>query len=144
MVWWIWMIVGLALLSLEMFAIDAQFYLVFIGLGAMVVGLIELTGIDMPPWAEWVLFGAVSLVLMFTIRRQMYDRVRGQAVGLGRQGHGDRVQVGEDLPPGESCRTEYRGTMWTATNIGSETIPSGATAVIDAIEGLDLRIRLPD
>jgi len=143
MVWWLWMIVGLALLSLEMFAIDAQFYLVFIGLGAMVVRMVELIGIDMPSWAEWVLFGALSLIAMFTIRRQIYEKLRGQAVGLGEQGAGDPVQIAEALPPGGSCRTEYRGSVWTATNVGPDTIPPGATAVIDAIEGLHLRVRLP-
>ena len=137
------MIVGLALLSLEMFAIDAQFYLVFLGLGAMVVGLVALTGIDLPGWAEWVLFGVLSLILMVTIRRQMYEKLRGQAVGLANPGSGDHVHIEQELPPGESCRTEYRGTMWTAMNVGAEAIPAGTTAVIDRIDGLNLHIRRP-
>ena len=141
--WWIWMIIGLALLSLEMFAIDAQFYLVFIGLGAMVVGLVELVGIDLPSGVDWALFGALSLISMFTIRRQMYAKLRGSAVGLKAEGSGDTVRVAADLPPGESCRTEYRGSSWTAMNVGGEPIPAGTMAVIDTIDGLTLRIRRP-
>ncbi len=141
MAWWIWMIVGLALLSLEMFAIDAQFYLVFLGLGAMIVGLLEMTGIGMPEWMQWTLFGALSLILMFTIRRQLYEKLRGQAIGYSNLDPDETVEVGEDLPPGESCRTEFRGTQWTATNIGTSTIASGESAVIDSIDGVNLRIR---
>ncbi len=38
MAWWAWLVLGIGLLGVEMFVIDAQFYLVFIGLSAAVVG----------------------------------------------------------------------------------------------------------
>lgn len=40
MAWWTWCIVGMLLFGLELFAIDAQFYLVFAGVAAVVVGLV--------------------------------------------------------------------------------------------------------
>ena len=42
--------IGTLLLCAELFAIDAQFYLIFIGAGAIVVGLIGLAGIEFPVW----------------------------------------------------------------------------------------------
>ena len=45
MQWWTWMILGILLLATELFAIDAQFYLVFLGAGALVVSA-GLTGLD--------------------------------------------------------------------------------------------------
>ena len=39
MVWWGWMILGAVVFFAELVAIDAQFYLVFIGLSAALVGL---------------------------------------------------------------------------------------------------------
>ena len=38
MTWWGWMILGAILLGAELFSIDAQFYLVFLGLAAAFVG----------------------------------------------------------------------------------------------------------
>ena len=142
MAWWIWLILGLGLLSLEMFAIDAQFYLIFIGAGAIVVGLIEVVGIDLPPWSQWVLFAVLSLLAMFTIRKQLYEKTRGRAVGFTATGAGDRIRIDQALAPGDSCRASYRGTEWTAINVGSQVIPSGASAIIDAIDGLKLKVRL--
>ena len=52
------------LLCAELFAIDAQFYLIFIGAGAIVVGLIGLAGIDFPIWAQWLLFAVLSITAM--------------------------------------------------------------------------------
>ena len=48
MTWWAWMILGAVLFGAELFAIDAQFYLVFLGLSAAIVGLMSLVGIAMP------------------------------------------------------------------------------------------------
>jgi hypothetical protein len=143
MPWWTWMILGLVLLCLELFAIDVQFYLVFIGVGALVVGIAELIGIGMPGWAQWFLFAIVSLVAMFTIRKQLYEKIRGRGLGLAPTGSGDRIKVAEELAPGQSLRTEYRGSQWTAVNVGDQVIPSGSEAVIDAIDGVNLRVRLP-
>ena len=45
MTWWSWMILGAVLLGAELFAVDAQFYLVFLGVSAAIVGLASLAGI---------------------------------------------------------------------------------------------------
>ena len=42
MIWWQWFVLGALLLGAEI-AIDAEFYLVFLGISAIVVGLIGLT-----------------------------------------------------------------------------------------------------
>ena len=54
MPWWGWLILGIGLLGVEMFVVDAQFYLVFIGVAAALVGLLGLTGIALPQWAQWL------------------------------------------------------------------------------------------
>lgn len=139
--WWGWMVLGALLLSAELFAVDAQFYLIFIGLGAIVVGLVGLSGLDLPGWAQWLLFAALSLTAMFTIRKEVYERTKGRARGFTPAGGGDRVTIGQDLAPGRSCQVQYRGTLWTAVNVDDVVIPSGAEAIIDTIDGVNLRVR---
>ena len=141
MTWWSWMILGAVLLGAELFAIDAQFYLVFLGVSAFLVGLASMFGIVMPEWAQWMAFATLSLILFFTFRKSLYEKIRGGAVGFNETLAGKSVNVGEDLAAGDETRLEYRGTKWTAKNVGSEPIEGGKRATIVEVDGLTLRIK---
>lgn len=140
MVWWQWMVIGAILLGAEMFAIDAQFYLVFIGVSAALVGLAGLMGIDLPLWAQWAAFGALSLISMFTFRAQLYEKIRGNVEGFRETLAGESIDVDDDLASGEETRLEYRGSEWTARNSGSATIAAGSRAKVVKVDGLTLFI----
>ena len=142
MPWWAWLVLGIGLLGVEMFVIDAQFYLVFIGLSAAVVGLLGLIGVDLPGWTQWLIFAALAVVAMLGFRRRLYALVRN------RSGHvderltvGDRVVIAARLEPGQSGRVEYRGSSWTARNTGAGAIEGGSEAVIEAVDGLTLHVK---
>ncbi len=62
MLWWHWMVLGAVILGAELLAIDAQFYLVFLGVSAALVGLAGLVGISMPEWVQWTTFATLSLI----------------------------------------------------------------------------------
>ena len=64
MPWWGWMIFGALLLGSELLIVDAGFYLVFIGVAAALTGLLEVMGLGLEPWVQWVVFSVLSLVLM--------------------------------------------------------------------------------
>ncbi len=141
MAWWSWGILGFALLGLELFAIDAQFFLVFAGVAAIVVGILGLVGIDLPQWAQWIAFAVLAVIAMFTIRRQVYEKLLSKPGGKVNTDIHQHVVVGQLLEPGKSCRIEYRGTGWTAINVGKESIAAGGEARIDSIDGLTLHVR---
>ena len=141
MAWWYWIIIGTLLLGLELFAVDAQFFLIFIGAGAIVVGLVGMLGIDLPVWMQWLLFAALSIVAMLTIRRQLYASLRNRPLAKVDGDANQIVRIPEELAPGKSMRIEYRGSGWTAVNVGDRVIASGSAARIDAIDGLTLRVR---
>ena len=81
MTWWGWMILGAVLLGAELFAVDAQFYLVFLGVSAAIVGLGTLFGIVLPEWAQWLAFAILSLTFFFAFRRMLYEKVHGGGIG---------------------------------------------------------------
>src|SRR5262245_25536647 len=137
MPWWGWLTCGFGLFALEIFFIDAQFYLVFVGAAAAVVGLIGLAGLTLPESLQWLIFAALSILTMLTFRRRIYQSVRNRAghVDSGMK-LGDRVIVPVELEPGKTCRIEYRGTTWTARNIDAVPLPAGQEAAISAIDGL--------
>ena len=141
MQWWTWLILGILLLATELFAIDAQFYLVFLGAGALVTGLALLIGIALPVWVQWVTFAIVSLIFMVTIRRKLYERLRTVPIKMGSEAVGKTITISDDLQPGASCRAEFRGTTWKAVNVDDVTLPAGSIVRIDVVEGLTLHVR---
>jgi membrane protein implicated in regulation of membrane protease activity len=142
MSWWGWCIIGTLLLAAELFAVDAQFYLIFIGVGAIVVGLIGLVGIDLPEWAQWMTFAVLSVAAMLTVRRYLYEKLRRRTAGVVDTDVAQRVRITEELAPGKTVRVEYRGSGWTALNVGDRLIPAGEEVRIESVEGLTLRVRL--
>jgi membrane protein implicated in regulation of membrane protease activity len=142
MAWWSWVILGAVLLGIELFAVDAQFFLIFLGAGAVVVGLVGLLGIDLPTWMQWLLFAALSIAAMLTIRKQLYTALHSRATGKVDTDTYQLVRIPAELAPGKTTRVEYRGTGWTALNVGERLIPAGEEVRIEAVEGLTLRVRL--
>lgn len=141
MPWWAWIVLGVGLLGVEMLIIDAQFYLVFIGLSAALVGLLGLFGVGLPEWTEWLVFAGLSVGAMLTFRRRIYEKFRGTTGHVEqRLTVGDRVVVKGRLEPGESGRVEYRGSSWNARNTGSTAIEAGREAVIAEVDGLTLHV----
>ena len=140
MTWWGWMILGAVLLGAELFAIDAQFYLVFLGVAAGLVGLASMLGITLPEWVQWLAFGLLSLTFMVTFRKSLYEKIRGGAVGFRETISGDTVDIVDDLAPGADARAEYRGTNWTVRNSGDTLIAGGTRAVVTRVDGLTLHV----
>lgn len=144
MSWWAWIVGGAILLGAELAFVSAQFYLVFVGGAAILVGLA--TGLIYPfePWAQWATFAVLSFVLMVTFRARLYERLHGQ------HGHTRALEPGHigtvmtlpvSLAPGESCRAEHGGSFWTVCNDSDTPIPSGASARVARVQGLTLLVR---
>jgi hypothetical protein len=141
MVWWAWGILGLVLLCVELLAVDVQFYLVFAGLAAIAVGLLGLVGLELPVAGQWLLFAVLAVASMFTLRRPIYRKLMNRPFGTVSTDVDQRVVITQELAPGAMCRVEYRGSGWTAINIGEQAIPRGGAARIDSIDGVTLRVR---
>jgi len=140
MTWWSWMILGAVILGAELIVIDAQFYLVFLGIAAALVGLAGMLGIAMPEWAQWVAFAVMSLLFFFTFRKTLYEKIKGGAVGFREGLSGDTVTVDDALSPGGETRAAHRGSKWTVRNVGSTTIAAGSRASVVKVDGLTLHI----
>jgi inner membrane protein len=142
MPWWGWFVLGAVLLGAEMFVLDAQFYLVFLGVSAALVGFFGLFGVNLPEWGEWLSFAAFSLITMVAFRQRIYQLVRNRTgVVEERLNLGDRVTVPVRLEPGQTCRVDYRGSSWTARNSDQQSIEAGREAIITQVDGLTLHVK---
>jgi membrane protein implicated in regulation of membrane protease activity len=140
MPWWGWIIFGALLLGSELLVIDAGFYLVFIGIAAAITGLIELTGIGLEPWLQWILFSVIALMFMVLFRKKLYDMLRGSGVGYDSSPVGEIVRLEQTLQPGDKTRLELRGTNWTAVNDSKQILAAGSRVQISRVDGLTLKL----
>jgi inner membrane protein len=138
MEWWAWIAVGAILLGSEMGFIDAQFYLVFVGGSALVVGFLELSGVLPAVWMQWLLFALLAAFSMVVFRRRIYERMRRKLPAMKQGPAGETVVLPAELKPGETCRLEYCGSSWSAVNGGKSPIAAGQRARIDRVNGLTL------
>ena len=120
MSWWGWMIGGAILLGAELGFVNAQFYLVFIGVAALVVGLAQRRDPALASWAQWALFAVLAVVSMVGFRSRLYRRLRGHAADGAYRAGRRRADAAGRTAPGQSCQVEYGGTFWTVRN-DSET-----------------------
>ena len=140
MPWWGWMVIGALLLGAELFVIEAEFYLVFVGVSALLVGALTMAVSGIPLWAHWLIFAGLALASMVQFRQRVYSALRKNVPGLKDDFVGDEIRIVQALPPGESCRMEIRGSTWEVHNSGTTPIPAGGRALVSAVQGLVLRV----
>ncbi len=139
MMWWGWVFLGAILLALELTFIDAQFYLVFVGVAAVVVGFADRILGGLSAEIAWLSFGVLSVGSVVGFRRMVYERIRGEPVVARETGPvGHEFELPEALAAGASCQTEFRGSHWTVTNGSDHVLAAGARVRVERIIGLAL------
>jgi len=140
MIWWQWCVLGALLLGAEI-AIDAEFYLVFLGISAVAVGLIGLTPVALPMWGQWAAFSFFSVSALLLFRSRIYNKIRGQTPELKEGVAGEVAIMNELIAPGEIGNATLRGAVWQARNVGSEPLAAGSRAVVEETKGLLISVR---
>ncbi len=140
MQWWSWIIAGVVLLGVELLIIDAQFFLVFLGLAAIAVGIAALAGMGGPEWVQWLLFAVLALIFTFGFRTRVYQKLRRDVPGYDDGLAGHTLALPDGLAAGAEGRIEFRGSTWRVVNVGSEAVVAGGSARIVSTEGLTLRV----
>lgn len=143
MSWWGWIIAGAILLGAELAYVNAQFYLVFIGSAAIVVGLVTAVTPGLQAWAQWAVFAILAVGSMVTFRSRIYRRLRGHLPLVHSGPVGGVITLPIDLAPAESCQVEHGGTFWTVRNDTNIPFPSGTRVRVTSVHGLTLLVR-PD
>ena len=144
MPWWGWIAVGAILLVAEMTIVDLEFYLVLLGASALIVGLLELSGLDLVAWQQWVVFAGLSIASLVFFRRRIYSKLRppaGREIAEGVEG--DLATAIDTIAPGARGTVSMRGTTWTARNLSASPIAAGVRCRVDRARGLELEVR-PD
>ena len=134
MIWWLWLLVGVGLLIVELVTAGG-FFAFFFGAAAFVVGLLTALHLGGPEWFQWALFVALSAGGVLLFRRPVMHRFGLQPPALPEQEmRGEWALVTEEVHPGGVGKVELRGTTWTAR--AHRTVHVGERVPVERIEGL--------
>jgi membrane protein implicated in regulation of membrane protease activity len=142
MTWWIWILLGLALLAVEI-AIPGGIIMLFFGVSAMIVGVLVALGVGGPLWFQAVLFSVLSVASLLTLRGPILRRMKSTGVSDDQVDSiaGEQAVMLGDIAPGAEGRAELRGTSWAAKNIGDGPLTEGQKCTVDRVDGLKLYVR---
>lgn len=142
MTWWLWAFLGLFLLGSEIVT-PGGFYMLFFGIGALVVGALVGLGMIHSEWMSWLLFSVFSVASLVILRpplRRLMTADRGNVSSVDTMG-GETAIVLEDLPPGATGKAECRGSTWNAHNAGDKPLLKGQRSLVDRVDGITLWIK---
>ena len=141
MIWWAWVLLGLALLAGELLT-PGGFFLAFFGVSALLVGILAYLGLMPSPALQWLLFSVVSVLALLVLRRPLMRWL--QPLLAGRQVNeleNETATALDQIAPGAIGRAELRGSPWQARNIGDAELRPGQRCRIQRIDGLLLHLR---
>ncbi len=138
MVWWIWVLAGLVLAGLEV-ASGGDFFLLLLGVSAVLVGLCAGVGLAEPLWLQVALYSVFCWVTVFWLRGKLKSRFHvpkhGQEVDAL---VGQRAVALHPLDPGALGKVELRGASWNARNAGEIPLSIGSGCLVKRVDGLTL------
>ncbi len=145
MQWWHWALGGLTLVGLEILTLGGlgNFYFLFFGIAALVVGVLVWLGLTEPVWLQWVLFAvsgiATLLVLQKPLRKKMPARTK--QADLVDSMVGQVATLMEDIPAQAAGKAELHGSTWTVRNAGDTPLVKGQRSQVIRVDGLTLWIQ---
>ena len=142
MPWWAWLVLGFVLLASEL-ASPGGFYLLFAGIGAIIVGLLGLGELSGPPWAQWLLFTLISALSVTTLRSRLARSVNTADSMVDDSLVGQTVTLADLIEAGGVGQGEHRGSVWIVQNLGSQALEAGARCTVDEVNGVTLVVRPP-
>ena len=139
MAWWLWLLAGLGLLAFEMLT-PGGFFTIFFGIAAIVVGTLARFGLAGPPWLQWVLFSALSIVSLLLFRRPLLEWMQRREVRRPEVDSlvGESAVLLEAVPAGGIGKAELRGTSWSARSADGTPLPAGRRCRVTRVDGLTL------
>jgi len=141
MTWWIWILLGLALLAIEIIVPGGIIFL-FFGASAIVVGILAAAGLE-PLWLQAVVFSVMSVVSLLTMRGPILRRMQARSSEADTVDSliGENLVLTERIAPNGKGKGELRGTSWSVVNLGDSTLSPGDARPVERVDGLTLYVR---
>lgn len=140
---YLWILLGLAIMSMELFA--PGFIIVFFGLGAVLTGVL-LIFVPMSINTQLVLFAVVSIILLVSFRKMAQGYFVGRTANPNPTGAAMEVFTGETavvtediLPNSPKGKVEFHGSFWNAD--AEVEIAKGKKVTVLSRRNLTLKVK---
>ncbi|HVO17949.1 MAG TPA: NfeD family protein [Anaeromyxobacter sp.] len=137
MAWWMWVVLGLALLLVEL-STPGSLFALFFGVGALCVA--GLSALGAGPVAQWITFPVLSVVLVATLRGSIQERIRSRPAPQVDSLVGQEVLLLEDVPQGGQGKAELRGVPWGAREVAGAALSRGQRCRVERVDGVVLYV----
>ena len=138
--WWIWVVLGLALLLGEIVT-PGGFYLLFFGIGAVIVGCLAGFGVAGPPWFQVILSSLLSVLTLWLFREKLLQATRRDSPDRVDTLIGETAVIMEEIPRNGVGKAEMRGSSWSARNIDEKSLTRGERCQVVRVDGLTILVR---
>lgn len=136
---WYWLVAGVVLVAAEV--VLSGVYLLWLGLGALTVGLFTAAWPDAPTWLQWLILAVAMLGwVVVGVRWQRRSRAsQPDILNTGLSAYvGARAQVSERFMNGRG-RIRLNDSYYSAT--ATQDLEQGTAVVILAVEGAEMRVQ---
>lgn len=142
MVWWLWILLGIVLLAVEILT-PGGFFAFFFAVAAVLVGVLVGFEVGGPGWFQWLLFSTLSIVSLLLFRGSLLTLLQPDRRPPGRLDTlvGEIATLVDDLSPGELGKAELRGSTWNVYNKDDRPLHKGQRCRVQRVEGLTLWVR---
>jgi membrane protein implicated in regulation of membrane protease activity len=141
MIWWSWLLLGLALIFVEVMT-PGGFFFMFFGASALAVGALAGFGLG-PTELQLLVFSVLSVGSLLLFRGPLMRRLERHVKPEHRVDSipGEIATLTEDLPPHGTGQALLRGTVWNVQNAAGEPMSKGQRCRVERLDGLKLIVR---
>ena len=136
MAWWLWTIGGCVLLALEL--IGPGFFVLFFGIGALLVAGATALWPGLALWVQLALFSVSSVGTLLLFRKRLTEAFSPERPSTTHDILRDIAVPLADLDPGAVGKVELRGVPWSARNVSATPLRRGQRCRV--VEAKDLML----
>jgi membrane protein implicated in regulation of membrane protease activity len=139
MSWWLWAILGFALMAAE--TLHMGLFLVFFGMAAAIVSALTRFALAGPDWMQWLLFSVISIVSVALFRKPLLKYLRINVRKDVDTMIGDTAKTMEAIEINGHGKAELRGSPWNAVNVGDKPLDKNELCRVERVDGITIKVR---
>lgn len=135
---WLWIIIGIALCTVELL-VASGFFLFLLGVSGIILGTLVLAGL----FQAWPIQAAVYAVIAVICWLLFGNRLKKILAVSNEQAYdtkGKTIKVTGRIEPGQVGSGELWGSAWRLKNVGNVPIDAGSECIIVDAEGVTLHV----
>jgi inner membrane protein len=105
------------------------FYIIFFGVGAVIVGILAGLNAAGPLWSQFILFSTLSVLTLWLFRKRLLQLTQGERRENVDSLVGETAVATEEIHLNRVGKAELRGKSWNARNLGAKPLVVSAVHV---------------